>query len=103
MIQVLDGKDKVVRTLPADTDGAFFEYLKPDTYYLRLFMDENGDGKWTTGSWEDKRQPEAVYYFPESIQTKSNWDFEEEWDYTAVPQTRAKPAVLIKAAPKKKK
>ena len=103
MIQVLDGKDKVVRTLPADADGAFFEYLKPDTYYLRLFMDENGDGKWTTGSWEDKRQPEAVYYFPESIQTKSNWDFEEEWDYTAVPQTQAKPSALIKAAPKKKK
>ena len=102
-IQVLDKKDKVLRELPATAEGAFFEYLKPDTYYLRLYMDENGDGRWTTGSWEEHRQPEAVYYFPESLQTKSNWDFEEEWDYTAVPQTKAKPAALIKAAPKKKK
>ena len=102
-IQVLNNKDKVLRELPATEEGAFFEYLKADSYYLRLYMDDNGDGKWTTGAWAEKRQPEAVYYFPEKIQTKSNWDFEEEWDYTAVPQTEAKPAELIKASPKKKK
>ena len=68
---------------------------------MRLYIDENEDGKWTTGSWAEKRQPEKVYYFPQAIQTKSNWDFEEEWDYQAVEQTKAKPAVLIKASSKK--
>ena len=101
-IQVLSAKDVVLRELPAVPEGAFFENLKPDTYYLRLYIDENGDGKWTTGSWEFKRQPEPVYYFPEKIQTKSNWDFEEEWDYLAKPQTEAKPRELKNAAPKKK-
>lgn len=101
-IQVLNARDQVVRELPANENGALFEYLKPDGYYMRLYLDENGDGKWTTGSWEAKRQPEPIYYFPSKIQTKSNWDFEEEWDYTAVPQTESKPAELIQAAPKKK-
>ena len=101
-IQVLNNKDLVLRELPADPEGAFFEYLKPDAYYLRLYLDENGDGKWTTGSWSEKRQPEPIYYFPEKIQTKSNWDFEEEWDYQAVEQLKAKPKELILAAPKKK-
>ena len=101
-IQVLNNKDQVLRELPADPEGALFEYLKPDAYYLRLYLDENGDGKWTTGSWSEKRQPEPIYYFPEKIQTKSNWDFEEEWDYQAVEQLKAKPKELIKAAPKKK-
>lgn len=101
-IQVLNNKDKVLRELPADPEGAFFEYLKPDAYYLRLYLDENGDGKWTTGSWSTKRQPEPIYYFPEKIQTKSNWDFEELWDYQAVEQLKAKPRELIQAAPKKK-
>jgi len=101
-IQVLNVKDEVVRDLPAEPNGALFEYLKPDTYYLRMFIDANGDGKWTTGSWDEKRQPETVYYFKEAIQTKSNWDFEEEWDFLAVPQLEAKPADLIKAAPQKK-
>ena len=100
-IQILDSKDQVVRELPATEEGAFFQYLKPDTYYMRLYLDENGDGKWTTGSWENHRQPEAIYYFPGKIQTKSNWDFEEEWDYQAVEQMQAKPKELIKVVTKK--
>lgn len=102
-IQLLNKQDKVLRELPADPGGAFFEFLKPDTYYLRLYIDENGDGKWTTGDWQKHRQPEPVYYFNESVQTKSNWDFEQEWDYTALPQTKAKPQELIKASANKKK
>ena len=102
-IQILNNKDKVVRELPAAETGALFEYLKPDTYYMRLYMDSNGDGKWTTGDWKQKRQPESVYYYPNKIQTKSNWDFEETWDYTAKEQTAAKPAELIKASNVKKK
>lgn len=101
-IQLLNDKDQVLRELPATPEGAFFEYLKPDGYYLRLYIDANGDGEWTTGSWKEQRQPEQVYYFPEKIQTKSNWDFEEEWNYLAVPQLEAKPKELINAAPKKK-
>ncbi len=102
-LQLLNKQDKVLRELPADPGGAFFEFLKPDTYYLRLYIDENGDGKWTTGDWQKHRQPEPVYYFNESIQTKSNWDFEQEWDHTALPQTKAKPQELIKASANKKK
>lgn len=102
-LQLLNKQDKVIRELPADSAGAFFEFLKPDTYYLRLYIDENGDGKWTTGDWQKHRQPEQVYYFNESVQTKSNWDFEQEWNYTALPQTKAKPQELIKASANKKK
>ncbi len=94
-IQVLNNKDVVLRELPATKDGAFFEYLKPDTYYFRMYIDENEDGRWTTGEWSSKRQPEPIYYFPGKLQTKSNWDFEEEWDYQAEEQTKAKPAELI--------
>ena len=101
-IQVLNNKDKVLRELPASEEGAFFEYLKADTYYLRLYIDSDGDGKWTTGSWEEHRQPEEVYYFPGKVQTKSNWDFEEVWDYTAKPRMEAKPKELIKTSSKKK-
>lgn len=82
-IQVLNAKEKVLREQSAEPDGALFRFLKPDTYYLRMYRDDNGDGKWTTGSWEDKRQPEKVYTNSTKIQTKSNWDFEETWTYDA--------------------
>ena len=100
-IQVMKTSDEVLRELPATEEGAYFQYLKPDAYYLRLYIDVNGDGQWTTGSWGDKRQPEPIYYYPDKIQTKSNWDFEEEWDYTAIEQTASKPKELIKASSKK--
>ncbi|MBQ4017993.1 MAG: Ig-like domain-containing protein [Paludibacteraceae bacterium] len=102
-IQLLNSKDQVVRELPASEQGAFFQHLQPDTYYLRLYLDENGDGKWTPGYWDEQRQPEPVYYYPEKIQTKSNWDFEEEWNYLAVPQMESKPRELIKIQPLNKK
>ena len=82
-IQVLNTKEKVLQEQSAEADGALFRYLKPDTYYLRMYRDMNGDGQWTTGSWDDKRQPEKVYSNPTKIQTKSNWDFEETWTYDA--------------------
>ena len=82
-IQVLNGREQVLQEQSAQSDGALFRYLKPDAYYLRMYKDVNGDGKWTTGSWDDKRQPEKVYVNPTKIQTKSNWDFEETWTYDA--------------------
>ena len=82
-IQVLNAKEKVLQEQSAQPDGALFRYLKPDAYFLRMYKDVNGDGKWTTGSWDDKRQPEKVYVNPTKIQTKSNWDFEETWTYDA--------------------
>lgn len=101
-VQLLNSKDKVLREQPATPEGAFFPNLKPDSYYLRLYIDANNDGKWTTGSWDEHRQPEVVYYYPGKVQTKANWDFEEEWDYTAKPQLESKPKELINAGKKKK-
>ena len=93
--QLLNDKDQVVRELPAQKDGTLFEYLTPTVYYLRLYMDYNGDGKWTTGDWLNKRQPEPVYYFPSKLKHRANWDFEESFDHLAIPQVDSKPAALV--------
>jgi hypothetical protein len=94
-IQLLNDQDKVVRELPAKEEGAKFEYLAPTTYYLRLYIDYNEDGKWTTGDWMKKRQPEPVYYFPSKLKLRANWDFEENFDNLATPQTSSKPRALV--------
>ena len=101
-IQVLNEKDVVVRELSAKEEGTKFEYLTPTTYYLRLYIDLNGDGKWTTGDWLSKRQPEPVYYYPSKLKLRANWDFEENFDHLAVPQVESKPQALIGKNTKKK-
>lgn len=95
-LQLLNEKDVVIRELPALPDGTKFEYLTPATYYLRLYIDHNADGHWTTGDWLTRRQPEPVYYFPKKLKLRANWDFEEIFDYQAVPQIDSKPSALIK-------
>lgn len=93
-IQLLNEKDMVVRELPVSDAGARFEYLKPTSYYMRLYIDENGDGKWTTGDWLTHRQPEPVYYFPTQLTLRANWDFEESFDINAKPLLEQKPEAL---------
>ncbi len=102
-LQLLSEKDQVVCELPARPNGTKFEFLAPKTYYLRLYFDTNGDGKWTTGDWATKRQPEPVYYFPQKMSLRANWDFEEVFDYKAVQQLDAKPKELRKDAGATKK
>ena len=100
-IQLLNDKDAVVRELPAAETGALFTYLTPTTYYLRLYIDWNGDKQWTTGDWLTKRQPEPVYYFPSKLKLRANWDFEENFDHLATPQMESKPKALIGKQQKK--
>ena len=67
VIQIVDKNDKVVKELPATENKVKFEYMKPDTYYARLFIDENGNGKWDTGNYKEKLKAEQVYYYPYDI------------------------------------
>ena len=92
-----------MRELPVSPEGTKFEYLTPKAYYLRLYFDLDGNGKWTTGDWATKRQPEPVFYFPAKLTLRANWDFEEIFDYLARPQLDSKPRELIKDAAATKK
>ena len=102
-IQVLNDKDQVVRELQAKPDGAKFEYLDAKSYYVRMYIDLDGNGVWTTGDWALKRQPEPVYYFSKKLTLRANWEFEEEFDHLAMPILEQKPRSLIKTETGKKK
>ena len=93
-VQLLNEKDAVLKELPASNTGTIFQYLDPTTYYLRLYIDWNEDGLWTTGDWLQHRRPEPVYYYPAKLKLRANWEFEETFDHLALPQTESKPRSL---------
>ena len=93
-IQLLNEKEEVLREAVALPDGVKFDYLAPKTFFLRLYIDENGDGQWTTGDWLLKRQPEPIYYYPKKLKLRANWDFEESFDHLEKPQIQSKPKAL---------
>ncbi|MEI7502480.1 MAG: Ig-like domain-containing protein [Paludibacter sp.] len=102
VLQVLDSKDVLLATKPAIEKGTIFEYLRPGDYYVRLFIDENGNGKWDTGNLTAKLKPEEVFYYPKKFTLKANWEFEETWDYKLIPLLLQKPVELLKDASMKK-
>lgn len=102
VIELLDGSDKVVRTLPVEHGRATFRYLQPGTYYARLFLDKSGDGIYGNGSAYKARfiQPDETYYFPKKINLKKNWDIEQPWDINSLPVDMQKPIDIRKVKPK---
>jgi hypothetical protein len=93
-IQLLSEKDVVIDEKPAIEEGTVFSHLNPTTFYVRLYIDVNADGKWTTGDWITKRQPEPIYYYPNKLKLRANWECEEKFDHLAIPQIQSKPEAL---------
>lgn len=80
IIQLLDEKENIVRQMHVDEDGELaFEYLHPKTYILKAIIDRNGNGKWDTGNFHTKLQPEEVIYQSNKVPVRSNWEQELPW------------------------
>ena len=82
VVQALKGakEDLVKQTMLTDGKVATIDYLKPDKYIIKIIYDQNGNGKWDTGDYLKKIQPEKVEYFSEpEIETHSNVKTELQW------------------------
>lgn len=74
ILQLTNNKDETQREMIVNTSGAFaFEYLKPQEYKIRIIYDDNRNGKWDTGDFLKKKQPERVEYFSEIQAVRPNW------------------------------
>ena len=48
-------------------------------YNAEIILDRNADGKWSTGDYLKRLQPEKVLYYKEPIEIRANWELELEW------------------------
>ena len=102
--QLLDSNDNVLQESSMESDGAAqFYYLLPGIYYMRAFVDRNGNGKWDTGNYDDNLQPEDVYYYPREIQAKEKFDMTLQWNLTERRRNLQKPDKITKQKPDKEK
>ena len=101
--QLLNKSDEVVKEVSTGNGRAEFFYVAPGTYYMRMFVDSNGNGKWDTGEYAADRQPETTYYYPEKIECKAKWDMTLTWNPLSRPLFRQKPAEITKQKPEKEK
>lgn len=112
IIGLQPGEEAIVELLRSDSpyrsasvvNGvAALEYLMPGSYYARMFIDRNGNGRWDTGSATDSVQPEDVFYYQKKLNLKKNWDVDQTWAIYETPVDLQKPEAIKKNKPKKKK
>lgn len=99
-VELLDANDQVKDTATVIGGEASFENVKPGTYYARLVLDANGNGKWDTGNYSQHLQPEDVFYYPKKLVLKKNWDVEQTWNIYEVAVDKQKPDAIKKNKPK---
>jgi uncharacterized protein (DUF2141 family) len=103
IVQILNNSDDPVMEVRVKDGKARFEHLTPGKYYMRAFIDANGNGIWDTGDYASDRQAEAVYYYPKEVECKEKWDVTQSWNLTEVPRFRQKPVAITKQKPDQEK
>ena len=103
VVQLLNSQDKPVKEMKTTDGNVQFDFLKPEKYYARLFVDENGNGVWNTGDYAADRQPEEVSYYPDVIECRAKWDMRLSWNPTARPANQQKPGAIIQTKADKQK
>lgn len=81
IIQLLSDKDVLIREKWIDqAETIIFDFLPPGSYKLKAILDKNRSGKWDTGNYLKKIQPEQIFFHPEKLDLRSNWDMEITWE-----------------------
>lgn len=103
VVQLLNSQDVMVKEVSTSNGRAEFFYIKPDTYYARMFIDTNKNGIWDTGDYAADRQAETTYYYPDKIECKAKWDLTLTWNPTSRSLNLQKPMTITKQKPEKEK
>ena len=98
-VELLNPSDKVLRTVPVVNGKADFYFLAPGKYAARLIVDANNNQQWDTGKYADKLQPEMVYYYPQLLELKANFELIQDWNVNDLPLDRQKVDELKKQKP----
>ncbi len=57
-----------------------YSHLEPGNYKIRVVKDRNNNGRWDTGNYREKLQPEEIFFFDKPINIRGYWDIEEDFE-----------------------
>lgn len=95
LLLINNGEDTIYFKPIADT-VVKMRKISPANYSMRIIVDENKNGKWDTGDFFEKRQPENVIPYKEGIPMKAGWDMTIDFE------PRQKPKPRTEASPEKR-
>lgn len=83
VVQLTDESGKVLKQESITQEQeVVFEYLMPAKYKLRAILDADGNGKWSTGNYHHRVQPETVVDYKDVLEIRAGWDVDlsDPWE-----------------------
>ena len=103
VVKLLNKEGNPVASQRTENNRCSFYFINPQVYYIRLFMDSNGNGKWDTGNYDEKLQPEKVYYYPRPIELRAMFEYEQDdWNINLAPE-KQRPLEITKQKPERQR
>lgn len=79
-IQLLNSSDKVMYSQFTNSANVKFSSVKPDTYSVRILVDNNGNGIWDSSDFMRNMFAEDIYIFSKKITARPLWEIVENWN-----------------------
>ena len=90
ILHLLDSNNDIIREYNnVNQNNTYtFDLIRPGNYTFRLIEDLNENDKWDTGNFLKKIIPEPVYYYPNQLEVRPNWDLNEVFNLTITNSER---------------
>ncbi len=75
ILDLVDEQYKVIETL--HESPYVFKNIPQGKYFLRITIDKNRNKRWDTGQMDKNLQPEPIYYNPDKILLKANFELND--------------------------
>ena len=77
------GQKKIHKDIVSSSKTLEYKHLLPGSYRIKVIEDRNKNGKWDTGNYSKKIQPEKIFFIDKEITVRGFWDIEEDIELRA--------------------
>lgn len=81
IVELVNSAGKLIsREITQEAGLIQFKQLDPGNYRIDLITDLNLNGRWDSGRYSEKTQPEPIRVLQNNAEVRQNWDLELEWN-----------------------
>lgn len=85
IITLLSSENKIMQSdIISKSRRIEYKNIAPGSYKIKVIIDANRNGRWDTGNYHKKRQPEEIIFYNKPLQVRGLWELEETFDIEEV-------------------
>ncbi len=80
VLQIFNPENEMIIEIPfLGSCKTLLKHKRPGEYTAQIIVDDNNDGKWTNGSYLERRQAERILKHKTPLELRANWEIYLDW------------------------